>query len=187
MFCFYACMNISFRARYINSIPVLRQVDGKCQKQNVSFVELDKNDKNDIDSLEKTDIKWGDESYLMFARGCLEEGVKDAKRHLYMATSQADSFEKLDENKILGAVVFDEGKNENHIELLQVEPNNLARKGKSATWKKVGTAIVNNLQTMFSNKPMTVFSAADAVGFYEKTGFIENDNSKSGLAYIWNA
>ncbi len=187
MFCFYASMNISFRARYINSIPVLKQVDGACQKQNISFVELDKDDRNDINSLDRTNIKWGDESYLMFAKECLEEGAQNAKRHLYMATTQGDSFEKLDENQVLGAVVFDEGKDENHIELLQVEPNNLARKGKSATWKKIGASIVNNLQTMFSDKPMSVFSAGDAIGFYKKTGFVENEATKSGLAYIWNA
>lgn len=180
-------MKLLFGARYINSIPVLKQTEDGCQKQNISFVEIDANDTNDINSLNKTSVKWGDDSYLMFAEALLKEGIENGKRHLYMATAQSDSFEKLDENKVLGAVVFDEEKDENHIELLQVEPSNLARKSKSASWKKVGSSIVNNLQKMYSDKPMTVFSAYDAIGFYEKTGFTTKNENGTGLNYIWNA
>ncbi|MBQ3102445.1 GNAT family N-acetyltransferase [bacterium] len=180
-------MKISFGARYINSIPVLKKVGSDYKKQEISFVELDMEDARDMNSLNKTNDKWGEESYLSIAKECMEQGAKDAKRHLYMATEQADSFECLDEKKVLGAVVFDEGKRENHIELLQVEPNNLARNTKSAKWRRVGTSIVNNLQQMFSAKPMTVFSAGDAIGFYKKTGFVEDNDKKSGLAYVWNA
>jgi hypothetical protein len=180
-------MKISFGARYINSIPVLKKDGIDYQKQNIAFVELDMLDKNDLTSLVKTSDRWGDESYLSVAKDSMEQGVEEGKRHLYMATTQKDSFEKLDENKVLGAVVFDEGKSQNHIELLQVEPNNLAKTRKSATWTRGGSSIVKNLQTMFSNKPMTVFSASDAKGFYEKTGFVQEEGNKSGLAYVWNA
>ncbi len=180
-------MEILFGARYINSIPVLKKAGNDYQKQNISFVELDMNDTNDINSLNKTNDKWGEESYLSVAKECMEQTLPCTKRHLYMATEQTDSFEKLDEKKVLGAIVFDEGKHENHIELLQVEPNNLAQNAKNANWRRVGTSIVHNLQKMFSDKPMTVFSAGDAIGFYEKTGFVQEDKNKSGLAYVWNA
>lgn len=180
-------MKISFGARYINSIPVLKKDGIDYRKQNIAFVELDMFDKNDLNALTKTSDRWGDESYLSVAKDSMEQGVKEGKRHLYMATTQKNSFEKLDENKVLGAVVFDEGKSQNHIELLQVEPNNLAKAKKTANWARVGSSIVKNLQTMFSNKPMTVFSAGDAKGFYEKTGFVQEAGNKSGFAYIWNA
>ncbi len=179
-------MKLLFGARYVNSIPVLKKTGTDYQKQNIAFVELDMSDKNDLTSLQKTNDKWGDESYLSVAKESMEQDVQDAKRHLYMATTQKDSFEKLDEKKVLGAVVFDEGKSENHIELLQVEPNNLAKTRKNATWSRVGSSIVKNLQTMFSDKPMTVFSASDAIGFYQKSGFVQEEGNKSGLAYVWN-
>ncbi|MBR1977385.1 hypothetical protein IKA15_03810 [bacterium] len=180
-------MKILFGARYINSIPVLKKVEGNYKKQDIAFVELDVNDISDMTSLKKTTDRWGDESYLSVAEDCMQQSPKNVKRHLYMATAQSDSFEKLDEKKVLGAVVFDEGECQNHIELLQVEPCNLASRGDNATWKKVGGSMVRNLQAIFSNKPMTVFSAGDAIGFYRKTGFVENEANKSGLAYLWNA
>ncbi|MBR2386516.1 hypothetical protein IKA92_04385 [bacterium] len=178
-------MKLSFGASYIKSVDVIKKQGKTFSPEKASFVELDVKDPKDAKALDGIISDWGDESYMQFAWDIVEGKPSDdlVKHHIYAVTSQKDSFENLDKNKILGAVVFDEGKKVNEIEALQVQPDNLGTSANNG-YKKVGTSIVGTLQGMFATKPMEVTSAHDAIGFYQKCGF---EPKNQNLRYVWNA
>ena len=178
-------MKLSFGASYIKSVDVLKKQGAVCTPEKASFVELDINDAKDAKALDGIILDWGDESYMQFARDIVEAEPTPGylKHHIYAVTTQKDSFDELNKDKILGVVVFDEGKKANEIEALQVQPDNLGT-SRNNGYKKVGTSIVGTLQGMYSTKPMKVTSAHDAVGFYQKCGFKPTNEH---LRYVWNA
>lgn len=179
-------MNISFGANYIKSVDIIHKQGSTSTFKKASFVEIDVNDKNDVEALNGIADDWGDKSYIMLlVKDVIDNTPKKAflNSHIYAVTKQGKSFEKLNKDDILGAVVFTEGKKANEIDALQVQPDNLGTLSGDG-YKRVGTSIITTLQEMYPKKPMKVTSSHDAIGFYEKCGF---KSTGVNLKYVWNA
>lgn len=179
-------MRISFGATYVKSVNVLKRENGNYSPKKVALVEIDVNDKNDVEALNGIADDWGDKSYIMLlVKDVIDNTPKKAflNSHIYAVTKQGKSFEKLNKDDILGAVVFTEGKKANEIDALQVQPDNLGTLSGDG-YKRVGTSIITTLQEMYPKKPMKVTSSHDAIGFYEKCGF---KSTGVNLKYVWNA
>ncbi len=179
-------MNISFGANYIKSVDIIHKQGSTSTFKKASFVEIDVNDKNDVEALNGIADDWGDKSYIMLlVKDVIDNTPKKAflNSHIYAVTKQGKSFEKLNKDDILGAVVFTEGKKANEIDALQVQPDNLGSLSGDG-YKRVGTSIITTLQEMYPKKPMKVTSSHDAIGFYEKCGF---KSTGVNLKYVWNA
>jgi hypothetical protein len=183
---------ISFTGRYVRTTPILKNNAQKYRTAQASIVELDIHDKNDMKALSDVSKIWKD-SYVELiaddAKLAIEnEGDKTFRPvHIYVSTSQMKNFEKVKPTKILGAIeISEKDENFNKLELLQVKPDILAKRGKSPAYRHVGKGLVSSVQELFNQLPMKVDSVRDAIGFYENCGFVHDISHKRKNALIWN-
>ena len=59
------------------------------------------------------------------------------------------------------------------------KPDLVVTKNDSPKYKKTGTAVVNSLKYIYKGRPIKVYSAVDAIGFYKKS-----DSSNNGTISI---
>lgn len=169
---------ISFKANYLTSVNVSRiNEDKSVDKEKVALVELDKNNTDDINALHNVARDWEKKSFT-FAMEIYNDAVKGYeyedvnKEHYYALTTQKNEFENLDQEKILGLMMFSEYKNgKNRIDWLQVEPTSSSRSKVTKKYKGIGSALVDYSKQISTNKIIDVSAYKDAIGFYEKQGF----------------
>ena len=169
---------ISFKANYLTSVNVSRlNDDKKIENEKLSLVELDKNNYNDIKALHTVAQDWDKKSYT-YAMQIYNDAVKcyeynDVEQEHYLAlTTQKDDFEKLDDSKVLGLMLFSEYKNgKNRIDWLQVEPLSSSKSTQAKKYKGLGTALVDFAKKESLNKILDVNASYDAINFYKKQGF----------------
>lgn len=169
---------INFTANLIKRTQIQRRnSDNKFEPYDVSIVELDKNYEPDINSLYKASILWNDQG-ARYSSNIYHDATKgyeydDVKREHYFAlTEQNKDFDNLDEEKILGLMLFSESVYpDDEITWLQVRPNTNTPNSWKRKYKGVGTAMINMLKDTNLKKDIRVKSADDAVEFYKKQGF----------------
>ena len=167
---------ISFTANYIRDVNVLKHTKEGYSSCDVSLVEMDPFDKNDVKAMNTVDEKWKD-SLTVFVTDNMESypEYKDImpKMHVYALTSQKYNFKNINPSKMLGVMEVTKGhKGGNKIEVLQTKPNaiNDSRKP-NPKYKHIGQELVRYAQKRYDNKPLYVHPAETAVEFYEKQGF----------------
>lgn len=160
-----------------------RSADDKFSSVDVSIVELNGDDANDLGALYKTYVLWKSQGrnysayiYNEFVKEC--EYVDVEQEHYYALTAQNNGFECLDSEKILGLALFTQTKFDNEIEYLQVRPNTNTLNSWKREYKGVGSALVNFIISKYNNEPIVLQSVPEAVEFYKKMGFkqVEDDN-----------
>ncbi len=168
-----------FGAKLINNhvnVGKLQQGATRYCNSEVSFVEIEPDNVNDIKALKNCSEYW---SYAKFsdniyhaACAARNESKYYENNKVYALTSQTDSFEKLDDDKILGLVhVSPIEQNSLFIEHLQVKPDIIFVN--KPEYKGVGTGILDSLKEL-TNK-ITLFPTKDKSvrDFYERNGFFE--------------
>lgn len=151
------------------------------------------------------------EKFLPLTKGMKKEDIppflcaKVSGQHIYAVTLQEDTFTKIDPDKILGLTEFNVKEPRNELKLLQTKPDcisakygyNIFSKFKNKIrdllgikkeeykrpYKKIGSAIVENLQEMHNDKIMEVVPVDEAKKFYKQHGF--NLNLYTLYDYIW--
>ena len=186
-------MAINFTGTYLTSIPVLKKQNSEFQPQSVSLIEIDKNDNNDMNALEETELLWGERRTCTFLRDMIqtaevpekEENVEN--EHYLVLTKQNNNFDKLNPNDILGTALFYEknGEISNEIKWFQVKPKENHTNKYGREYKSVGSSMLDYFKSTYAKKPIYVYSSANAIDFYKKHGF-ENckKNYKNHLAWI---
>lgn len=179
---------ISFKANYIDSATVIQNEILKSYPKEVSFVELDPNNKLDVISANRANMMWddkcnrdeyfGDSICKSLNRINSHKSTVREKERFFVLTSQLSNFEHLISNKILAmAQIMECGKNIQFVEYLQVAPKN-SHKANCPEFSYVGTAMLNSLKKLFFREKIALDSINEAVGFYLKNGF--KDLGKSG-------
>ena len=152
---------INFTARFLQKSQVNKiEPDKSYSPCDISIIELDENNHDDIEALHKTAIRWNRQGGGYFAYDMYNEVNNDYKDnniendHYIAATTQEADFENIDPEKILGLTLFSE-KNyyKNEINFLEVEPIN-SHRSRFGEYKKVGSALLNYIQDTYKQKPI---------------------------------
>ena len=177
----------NFGAKFINKIPVkkLDLLNNTYKDANVSFVQIEPNNRNDALALKYTARYWYNGHYadnIAYTARQIYTGAIDSNRYqVYALTKQKKHFNELSSDKILGLVEVENKPNFTEILHLQVDPE-LVYTIQPPTYKHVGTGILNSLKK-FYKKSIELKSVYSAVKFYEKNGFKMSDPSKLRLRW----
>lgn len=176
---------ISFGAKFINPINV-GKLDGKAYNQiDVSFVELNPFNSDDVSALRQIAKYWENDKFAMNIKETAEMIFKDKSADgikIYTLTSQGDSFEKLNPDKILGVIeIEDAAPFHIHINRFQTKPEYIY--GYKPEYKGVGTSILNSLKEMCNKISAISEDDKSTRSFYERNGFYET--SKGSNFYTW--
>lgn len=178
---------ISFTARYVKPADI-KKFDGNSYKPHTaSLVEMELSDRPAIERVAYDWMQPVSDQLYKESEYMGREGM-----HIYAVTNQANNFEQLDSNKILGMMLFQEGgtsKTHNTIEFLQVSPYEMSPnygsglsknfnkllakifKFKQPEHKHIGKALLDTAKEMSADKPIDLYSVKDAVEFYLINGF----------------
>ena len=176
---------ISFGAKYINPINIVKLEEKVYKQAEVSFVKLNPYNASDVLALRQIAKYWENDKFAGNISVCAD-AIYDGKSadgiKIFALTSQSDSFEKLNPDKILGVIeTEDTAPFHIHINRFQTKPEFVY--GYKPEYKGVGTAILNSLKEMYNK--ISAISEADKYtrSFYERNGFYES--SKGSNFYIW--
>lgn len=175
---------INFKASFINKVNIQKYNGIKYEPKEVSFVELDTDNKEDRFVLKETAALWGE----CFAVDIYEDAQKDSfkakNNHIFALTTQNDKFQRLNPNKVLGLVEFQENTNSNKIEMLQVHPDFVSTQMGRPEYKYIGSKMLDSIKCKYP-KPIKLYSVVDAITFYRKNNF-KKDMDKAEQNYlIW--
>ncbi len=188
--------SINFKANYLNSARVQKYQNSEYRPFDASFVKVDLNNQQDLDALKSTAIEWGETAFsspIYSAASGDSKLEKPGNRHFYILTSQKNSFDKLNPDTILGMAEIDKLSETNSLEYLQVNPKYITSHKKKTVidkcldiifkpkeetkvipeYKQIGSAILNSLKSIFSDKPMILLTVPEAKKFYKKNGFVQ--------------
>ena len=182
---------INFTARFLADTSVSRIVTrDKTVPEQAAIVELDRNDKNDMEALYELSDIWNKRgtsyAYSIYCDAIKGYDYDDVVKEHYIAlTTQKDNFDTLDSNKVLGLTLFSETNTpDNEINWLQVDPENNNSSKIDRNYKMVGSAIINYIKSAYPEKPVYVQSVENALDFYKKNGFDIRSENKPNSLYL---
>lgn len=140
----------------------------------VSFVELKKDCKNDLKVLRKVAGKWG---CMTFANRIYKNFKNKDDLRTFALTTQDYNYEKLSADKILGlSQMTIEQPGVYNLDFLQTHPKYTAKNNPDRDYQNIGTGILNSLKKIFNNSTITVTTLPSAIDFYLKNGFDFSSN-----------
>lgn len=176
-------MNISFKAKYIMPVNVLRKDSDGYKKQKAKFYRLELDNQSDKKLIKTLAETWGDDSYTINLYENIKNEFKnphDSKKNVYILTNQKETSKILNPKNVLGiASLNKEPEHYNDVDFLQKNPKYL----KSKTYLEIGKAITDCIKILHLEKPLRVIADEQSAGFYEKIGF--EKLYKNSLDYIW--
>lgn len=167
---------INFRARFIQKVPI-QKYNNKTQSYEpirANFLELDPKNSRDVDAVCNISETWKGQLFagdIANRAEKIERGeLSEHNNKIYLLTTQKKKFHRLDDGKILGAMLIERKLAEpDEIRYFQVKPT-LKYGIKNRKFAHVGEAMLESAKRIY-NKAITLFSLAGAVGFYKKHGF----------------
>lgn len=178
---------ISFTANFIQNTTIKRQDDKskKPVKVKAAIVELDKNDKNDVQTIKKLSNDWTHHGGR-YINGIYDRMVNNRQdccvkeRHYYAITTQKKDYDKLNPHHVLGVMLFYEttpDKELNEIKYLEVNPSTSRTLNKERKYHGVGSKLVDYVIETYKEKPIYAYSDIRSIKFYENNNFTNrNDN-----------
>ena len=171
--------NISFGARFLQKLPVLKYSYEKklYQPSTADIVDLNPFDINDVKSVEEIAKEFGSDTFVNNIAFNIKHAYvyKDSRSDLsddmriLALTRQTSNFNDLKADEVLGVVEISELNNKKiEIEYLNTNPQYIYSYGPPYI-KRIGTAIINYLKDKYDC--ITLNSASSATVFYLKNGF----------------
>ena len=178
--------NNTFKAKFIKPIEV-QKLNPKTKiysPEQVSFVEIEPENFEDVWALSQAARNWYPEEYasnIAYTATLLFKNTRDrAKNKIYAVTTQTKDFSRLDEFKLL-AMAEIEKTDTVELEHIQVKPT-LTNKYTDRAYKNIGTKILEVLKSLYNNIHLTA-ARGSVKNFYLKNGFICSDPDKN--RFIW--
>lgn len=178
---------INFTGSYLRTAYIPHKTNsGKVEPLQVSIVELNPKDTNDVEALGRTSVKW-EQIKSGFAMNIFNELYKpklypDVNFEKYLAlTTQNENHSKLNHEKILGLALYsDKTTPENEISWLQACPTTNYESEHGREYSGIGRTLTNYMKEI-SNKPLYVQADYNAIPFYEKQGFKSVDENHPSI------
>ena len=180
-------MNVSFKASIVNYATIIKK-DKITQMESDyigSFVELDKNNKDDYRALKDVASKW--ERGVSYAMDILDNFafersgkniINNGKYRYFALTTNNKPFKKLKPESILGvASIIERDDKPFTLQHLQVHPEhtNLAE---NRGFRHIGESIAKSIQNLIKSNILNLYSSSDeATAFYKKMNFIKDKKS----------
>ena len=177
---------ITFKASYIQSLTIKEKINNKYVDKSVSMIELDPQNKQDLFALKEVSSNWLDgETFAneIYRDANLDSWTPTQVKKYFAITEQENLSKTLNENKILAlAEILNKSEKLTEIVLLQVNPL-FNFHSISSKYKKIGSAFLDTLKTMFPKHDLILQSALDAKKFYLKNGFEFMENSSLKMMF----
>ena len=105
---------------------------------------------------------------------------------VYAITTQDKNFDELKPNKILGFVEMFEHNGQNNVDMLylQAKPKKNYFSETPSNYNHIGKALVSEMQNVYHNKKISVYSVEEATPFYEYMGFVHEEGGRPN-SYYW--
>lgn len=168
---------ITFKAQYIKSAEILAQnYNRDYTPYRASIVELNPKSKNDLISLNRTNMEWDNcetmADFITATFNTIHEYESNPNDERFFAlTRQKDNYNQLDECHILGLVHTKRNPNNKlKIEYLQTNPDT-SYTSFIRSFKHVGEALVKFVIEFFPDKEIFLNAERSAIPFYEKIGW----------------
>lgn len=175
--------NISFGARFIKKLPVLKySYEHKFYKpSSANFVQINPYDKNDVKALNLIAQDFGEKAYADDIYVDVKKAYErndpawDADMEVFALTKQVGNFNELNPDEVLGVAEITKNNNkEIELEYLSTNPQYIYSYEPPCI-KKIGTAIINFLKEKYDK--ILLNSSPSAREFYRKNGFtLINEN-----------
>lgn len=177
--------NINFKGSFINNVYIKKYNKNDYISHQVSFVEINPRNKNDLKALEQIKDNWFGLYEGVIYNSAFNDSMlpENRNRSFYALTKQVDNFEKMDSSKILGIIELGKLNKYNTVNFLQVDPQYLSEKTQKKFWaqsrqnkshnkkyKGIGSAILEALKKM-SDKSIDLYALKGTEDFYQKNGF----------------
>ena len=180
--------NINFNAKFIGKVQVQKfnPQTKLYHPQEVSFVEIEPNNIEDVMALSDAASMWINEKFASNIAYCAnllyQKILPEEKYKIYAITTQRSNFENLYENKLLGmAEVENIAPNAIDLNYLQVN-SNIIYSYDEQPYKNIGSKIVESLKKLYQTIELT--SARGSVKeFYIKNGFKYKNKEKN--QFVW--
>ena len=171
--------SVNFGAHLVSrsSVPYRNPDTENVELQPVAFVRYDRHNSADLETLLAVENLWQKPNIATRIRHAaynIKNGYNN-NGDIYALTTQTDSFEKLDPDKILGMAAISEN---NPYEIFL---SNIIARPDDITHNKVGTTILDKLKNMYDS--IELFSNEGVEGFYIRNGFRKVEDYKSH--YLW--
>lgn len=179
--------SITFGANFINTVSAkkLTHDNNSYSKINLSFVEINPQNKMDIDALSNINKYWQNDLFAcnIYVTGKeLSEGRLDKNKYkLYAVTTQNNNFKNLKDENILGVVECEKSsKNTINLNYIQIKPDLIYKQ--IPDYNHIGTGILEALKHIYD--VITLKPAAGSTDkFYRNNGFKPIDNNSK--TFIW--
>lgn len=185
------CINYqNFGAQYVASAKVkkLNPEDSRFHDEEVSFVELDTDNPNDLQTLYDLSLDWPSEKLVYGARVNFMNKINGFHSDpllfkTYALTKQKDGFDELKSQEILGITQVHEYPGNLWIDRLVVDTMQ-QNESPFKEYKYVGTAILDTLKNLYSkDNAISLESMPNTTEFYEKNEFVEVPNNRWCYTY----
>ena len=182
--------SINFTANYIKDVNIARKYYNNYKPCNVSLVELDSANPNDVKAIYKTSSNW-DCSFTIFTHSDMQKASLNKeirnKLNVFALTKKSANLNKLKSSDIFGVIEVTRGYSDgSKIEVLQTNPKFINDKhNKSSMFKDIGKMLVAHVKNLINNEPIYVYPTKSAIPFYEKQGFVRVPNKeKNNIFWI---
>ena len=177
-------MEVSFRANLVNKTTVKKRgwFSGHYKPKEASFIKLDLQSEVDVQVLNRLKKLWTNS----FVGQIYHDVTKTScPVEVYALTTQADKFEKLEPQKILGVAETIGDDSYIKLEYLQTHPKYIYDEDKKdRKYAGVGTVLLNQLKNMPDMRQIKLISIFSALDFYEKNGFKLANNLEESVL-VW--
>lgn len=180
---------INFGARKLGTVNVLKLTDKGYTPCKVDLGKFNIASKRDWNKIEELKDDWNCKLVDILYERCMNLEFDLARKNVFFI-SEPQKYrlkDKFEPQKVLGVALFIQYplKNHNFLAILQKNPKYLSCH-QNGFYKHVGQEFINFFKQKYCKKPILLYSAPEAKGFYERLGFI-NLEGKENFKYIWKA
>lgn len=182
--------SINFGAKYIRPVVVQQRQEDTYQYTAIALVELASGedyteDKNDIVALKTVANSWKARYARNIANDMsrpFKDSIFGARNHFYALTTQKDSFDTFEAEKVLALAEFcdNDVENCNELKYIQVKPN------AKPNYKKIGSGLLDAIKKIHSTKSIKAFLDTNVIPFYEQNGFKQEFDPYERTKYVWH-
>ena len=182
--------SINFKATPLNTVKIKKynKINKKFMTQTVTFVQLDANNRFDLEAVETAAKKWKNAPFMKEI-ATASHWMKNVPIEVYAVTAQKNNFEKLQYKNILGfAEMRQDEKDSKFRELchLQVNPSaiNINSKAAKKSYKGVGSSILTSLKKYYDYISLISVDNINIENFYLKNNFIRDYTQQN--RFLWS-
>jgi len=181
---------LSFQAhpmKYCPTVMKLNNEDKSYRQEQVSMVEIDLDNKKDIEALSNLSENWTNANLITSiyseAKEMSEEEEYRLDYRFYAITSQNDNFENLDPEKIISVCEIETSEDDDSafIEYIQSHPDSAHKI--YPEYKRGASAMLDGLKYYYNDIRLYAIPTKDVLNFYKRNDFYPSSRNRHYLCW----